>query len=131
MDPNETISGMELLMCLKPHSLLLRGTRAPYRARQNPRARQIIENHRGASDVRDTPAAQILIERGGEVEHVPHVRDVTGACGRQGRVLPCINKRVDLSFRSLGVCDASHMSCIAYTGRRANDRHAVWCEEEQ
>ena len=64
-------------MRLNPHSLLLSGTRAPYRASQNPRGRRSIESRGLASDERDTPAAQILIERRGISEHVAHVRDAT------------------------------------------------------
>ena len=36
-----------------------------------------------------------------------HDRDIAyaaGACRLEGRVSPCSNKRVDLSFRALGVC---------------------------
>ena len=65
-----------------------------------------------ARDAADVPRTDVLIERVGSVEHVAHVRDAAGACGRQGRVIPCINKCVDLSFRSLGVCDPSHFACI-------------------
>ena len=57
--------------------MLLRGTRAPYRTIQNPRGRRSIEIRGLASDERDTPAAQILIEGGGVVEHELHVRDAT------------------------------------------------------
>ena len=53
----------------------LRGTRPPYRARQNPGGCPIIEISGTASDERHTPAAQILIERRGSVEHAAHVRD--------------------------------------------------------
>ena len=62
-------------MRLYPHSLPLRGTRPPYRAIQNPRGRRCIETIGRASDERDTPAAQILIERRGVVEHVAHFPD--------------------------------------------------------
>ena len=56
--------------------MLLRGTRPPYRASQNPSGRPRIEIiHVLASDERHTPAAQILIERRGLPEHGCHVRD--------------------------------------------------------
>ena len=51
-------------------------TRPPYRASQSPRGRSGIEITGLASDIRHTPAAQILIERGGVAEHVAHVRDI-------------------------------------------------------
>ena len=63
-------------MRLNPPAVLLLGTRPPYRASQNPRGRRSIETTGRASDERDTPAAQILIERGGDVEHVAHVPDL-------------------------------------------------------
>ena len=53
-------------------------TRPPYRASQNPRGRSGIEVTGLSSDVRDAPAAQILIERGGVVEQLAHVRDAAG-----------------------------------------------------
>ena len=56
-------------------AVLLLGTRPPYRASQSPRIRRIIETTGLASDVRDTPAAQILIERRGVLEHGVHVCD--------------------------------------------------------
>ena len=56
-------------------ALPLRGTRPPYRLSQNPRTRSGIETSGLTSDERHTPAAQILIERRGAVEHAVHVRD--------------------------------------------------------
>ena len=56
------------------HSLLLLGTLPPYRASQNPSGRVSIEIRGLASDLRDTPTAQILIERRGASEHVLHGR---------------------------------------------------------
>ena len=135
---------------------MLLGTRPPYRASQNPRGRSGIEISGLSSDVRDTPAAQILIERVGAGEHAVHVRDTAdgprtdvlierrsvfehgghvrdtaGACGRQGCVIPCSNKCVDLSSRSFGVCDPSHYACLAHIRSRAYDRHAIRCEVER
>ncbi len=61
-------------MRLNPLAVPLRGTRPPYRTIQNPSGRPRIEVSGHASEVRNTPAAQILIERRGSVEHVFHPR---------------------------------------------------------
>ena len=68
-------------MSLYPYSLLLSGTRPPYRPIQNSRGCRSIEISGRASDERDTPAAQVLIERVGGVEHVAHVRVTSIADG--------------------------------------------------
>ena len=135
--PPSRVHAIRFTLGVRRLALLLLGARPPHRARQHPRGCPNIEIRGLTSDVRHAPALQILIERRGEVEHVAHardaadvprtdvliervgsvehvahVRDAAGACGRQGRVIPCINKCVDLSFRSLGVCDPSHFACI-------------------
>ena len=58
-------------MSLYPYSLLLSGTRPPYRAIQNPSGRPRIEITGLGDDERDTPAAQVLIERRGVPECRP------------------------------------------------------------
>ena len=56
------------LLCVSSEEPPL-GTRPPYRASQTPGGCPIIEITGTASDVRHTPAAQILIERVGVAEH--------------------------------------------------------------
>ena len=63
----------------KVNSVLLLGTRPPYRASQNPRTRPRIEPIGRASDERHTPAAQVLIEHRSVSEHGIHVRDTADA----------------------------------------------------
>ena len=55
------------------------GARPPYWTSQNPRSRSGIEISGLANDEKHTPAAQILIERRGVVEHEAHVCDAADA----------------------------------------------------
>ena len=82
------------------NSVLLLRTRPPYRASQNPRARQTIKITGRASDVRHTPAAQIPIERSGAVEHAAHVSDTADV------------PRADV--------------CVERGGAGEHDAHEVW-----
>ncbi len=102
-----------------------------------PRTDVLIE-HRGvlehafhARDAADVPRADVLIEQRGGLEDLTHVRYVTGACGHEWRVNLCINKRIDLSFRSLGVRDTAHPTCVTHSGKRTYDRYFVLSEVER
>ncbi|GIT52547.1 MAG: hypothetical protein Ct9H300mP15_27600 [Gemmatimonadota bacterium] len=90
-----------------------------------------VEHIAHVRDATHVPRTDVLIESEGSVEHAAHVRHAAGACGRQRCVILCINKRADLSFRSLGVYNVPHYARLAHIGRRAYDRHAVRCEVER